>query len=84
MLLLSFSTPGIPSGGFFATLPAYLAAGAPMEGLVLLKAVDALPDVFKTVNNVTGDLAAAAVVSRLCAPRPDLPPVAATVAESRG
>jgi len=52
-LLASFGTPGIPSGGKFVTLPIYLAAGIPLEGLILLKAVDAIPDVFKTILNVT-------------------------------
>ncbi|MEQ8714167.1 MAG: cation:dicarboxylase symporter family transporter [Cyclobacteriaceae bacterium] len=52
-ILVSFGTPGIPSGSKFITLPIYLAAGIPMEGYVLLKAVDAIPDIFKTVLNIT-------------------------------
>ncbi len=52
-MLMSFGTPGIPSGSKFVSLPIYLAAGIPMEGYMLLKAVDAIPDVFKTVLNVT-------------------------------
>jgi proton glutamate symport protein len=35
-----------------------------MEPMGLLLAVDAIPDVFATVGNVTGDLTAANVVSR--------------------
>ena len=38
-MILSFATPGIPSGGKFTTLPIYLAAGIPVEGVVLLKEV---------------------------------------------
>lgn len=60
----SFSSPGIPSGGFFLTLPLYIALGIPVEGVVLLKAVDAIPDIFKTVVNVTGDLSVATLVAR--------------------
>jgi len=64
VLLISFSTPGVPSAGTIATLPVYLAFGIPIEGIVILSAVDAIPDIFKTVLNVTGDMAAATMVAR--------------------
>jgi Na+/H+-dicarboxylate symporter len=63
-MLLSFSSPGIPSGGFMVTLPFYLAAGLPVEGVVLLKAVDAIPDIFKTLLNVTADMSVAVMTAR--------------------
>jgi proton glutamate symport protein len=63
-LFLSFGTPGLPSGGAMITLPFYVAAGIPLEGVVLLNAVDAIPDLFKTVLNVTADLGVAAIVAR--------------------
>ncbi|NNF03136.1 MAG: cation:dicarboxylase symporter family transporter [Rhodothermales bacterium] len=63
-MILSFATPGIPSGGKFTTLPIYLAAGVPVEGVVLLKAVDAIPDLFKTIINVTEDLGVATITAR--------------------
>ena len=53
----SFGTAGIPSGGSMTTLPLYLAAGIPLEGILILKAVDVIPDIFKTILNVTEDLA---------------------------
>lgn len=65
VLILSFSAVGVPGGGSaFRTLPAYLAAGAPIEGIVILEAVDTIPDIFKTLTNVTGDLSAATLLSR--------------------
>ncbi|GJQ28856.1 MAG: amino acid:proton symporter [Phycisphaerae bacterium] len=64
VMLLSFASPGTPSGGVMASTPALLAAGIPMEGIVLAYAVDAIPDVFKTLVNVTGDLSATAIVAR--------------------
>jgi Na+/H+-dicarboxylate symporter len=64
VMLLSFSSPGIPSGGFLVTMPFYLAAGIPVEGIVLLKAVDAVPDIFKTLVNVTADMSVATIVAR--------------------
>jgi Na+/H+-dicarboxylate symporter len=44
--------------------PLFLAIGLPAEGIGILIAVDAIPDVFSTVLNVTGDLAAAAIIQR--------------------
>jgi Na+/H+-dicarboxylate symporter len=65
IVLLSFSTPGLPTTGTTRTLPAYLAVGIPIEAVLILDAVDAIPDIFKTLLNVTGDMTAAAIVSRL-------------------
>ena len=60
----SFTTPGTPGGGQLLTLPAYLAAGIPIEPLLLIGAVEAIPDLFKTLANVTADMAATVVVGR--------------------
>jgi Na+/H+-dicarboxylate symporter len=62
--LLSFGTPGLPSGGRFVTLPFYLAAGLPIQAIVLIDAVDSIPDVFKTILNVTADMSVAVFVTR--------------------
>ncbi|HYB24386.1 MAG TPA: cation:dicarboxylase symporter family transporter, partial [Solirubrobacteraceae bacterium] len=65
VLLVSFTTLGVPNGGGgFRTTPAYLAAGMPIEGIVLLAAVDSIQDVVRTVLNVTGDLCAATILGR--------------------
>jgi Na+/H+-dicarboxylate symporter len=62
-MILSVSTPGIPShGSSLQMLPFYLDAGIPIEAVVLLNAVDAIPDIFKTVLNVTGNMSAAVIV----------------------
>lgn len=63
LMLLSFGAPGIPSLGVTA-LPAFMAVGIPVEGVLLLHAVDLIPDIFKTLLNVTGDMTATAVVAR--------------------
>ncbi len=44
--------------------PLFLAIGLPVEGIGILIAVDAIPDLFATVLNVTGDLAATVLVAR--------------------
>lgn len=65
VILLSFGTVGVPQGGqAFTTLPAYLAAGIPAEGVILLEATSIAPDMLKTLLNVTGDMSAAAFLSR--------------------
>jgi proton glutamate symport protein len=65
VMLLSFSSAGLPDGGTaFATLPAYLAAGLPIEAIIVLEATTTIPDIFKTLLNVTGDMSAAAMLSR--------------------
>lgn len=64
IFLLSFSVPGIPGGNpGITTLPLFVAAGVPAQGVLILDAVDAIPDIFKTVTNVTGDLSAATILS---------------------
>jgi Na+/H+-dicarboxylate symporter len=63
--LLSFGAAGVPNGGqAFSTLPAYVAAGMPMEGVILLEATSMAPDMLKTVVNVTADMSVAAILSR--------------------
>jgi Na+/H+-dicarboxylate symporter len=62
---LSFAAAGVPGGGqAFSTLPAYVAAGLPIEGVILLEATSMAPDMLKTVLNVTGDMSVAAILSR--------------------
>jgi Na+/H+-dicarboxylate symporter len=63
-VLLSFTVPGIPSGGFFVQAPLYTAVGLPPEGIGLLIAVDLIPDMFKTTLNVTSYASAGLLVER--------------------
>jgi Na+/H+-dicarboxylate symporter len=63
-VLLNAATPGIPSGGLLIQAPVYMAAGLPVEGIGLLIAIDAIPDMFKTAYNVTADMAVAVIVAR--------------------
>ena len=64
VVFLSFAAPGVPRGAFLMLAPLFLAIGLPVEGIGILIAVDALPDLFATVLNASGDLAAAALVAR--------------------
>lgn len=68
VFMLSFATAGLPGGGTaFKTLPAYLAAGIPIEGVILLETVDVIPDIFKTLANVTGDMTSTVLLQRVSA-----------------
>jgi proton glutamate symport protein len=74
VMLLSISTPGIPSTGSNLTLGAYMAAGIPAELALLFEPVEPILDMFKTSLNVTGNLASAAIVSHFCAKKPSAEP----------
>lgn len=63
-VLVSFSVPGIPSGGLFIIAPFLAMTGIPPEAVGVLIALDLVPDVFKSLGNVTGQLAAATLIGR--------------------
>jgi Na+/H+-dicarboxylate symporter len=62
----SLSSVGLPgqTSFFTGTVPIALAMGMPLELLPLLLAVEVVPDIFRTVSNVTADVAVAAMVER--------------------
>ena len=64
-VILSLTVPGIPSGGFFVQAPLYIAVGLPPEGLGILIAIDFIPDLFKTLLNLTSYASAALLVKRV-------------------
>jgi Na+/H+-dicarboxylate symporter len=61
---LSFSVPGLPSASLYLLAPVLAGLGLPAEGVGILIAVDALPDVFKTTANVTSHLGAVTMLAR--------------------
>ena len=65
VMIISFTAAGIPqSGPGFKTLPAYLAAGVPIEAIIVVETVESIPDIFKTLLNVTADMSAATLLTR--------------------
>jgi len=44
--------------------PICLALGAPTDLLGIFLAVEVIPDIFRTLGNVTGDLAATSILAR--------------------
>lgn len=65
----SFTIPGIPAGAIITMTPVLAAAGVPVEGIGVLMGVDTIPDMFRTLANVTGWFAAGSVLARRAAPR---------------
>ena len=63
-IFLAFAAPGVPRGAFLMLAPLFLAIKVPVEGIGILIAVDAIPDLFATVLNATGDLAATVLVAK--------------------
>jgi proton glutamate symport protein len=69
-VLLSYSIPPVPSGSLFLMAPVFAEMGIPVEGIAILIAVDAIPDLFKTTAIVTSHLASAVVVARVVQSEP--------------
>jgi Na+/H+-dicarboxylate symporter len=65
-LLMSIASVGLPGQvSFFASIaPICLAMGVPVGMLPLLLAVETIPDIFRTIGNVTADVAITAVMAR--------------------
>ena len=65
VLLLSFTSRGIPSEGTgFSNVPLYVASGVPAEGYFLIKSLYTIPDIFETISNLTGYLLIATLLHR--------------------
>ncbi|WP_191553848.1 dicarboxylate/amino acid:cation symporter [Brevundimonas aurantiaca] len=64
-IAVSIASVGLPGQvSFFAAIgPICLAMGLPLGVLPLLLAVEVIPDIFRTVGNVTADLAATRIVA---------------------
>jgi Na+/H+-dicarboxylate symporter len=65
-VVTSLGVVGLPSqiSFFTTTVPISLAMGVPTELLSLLLALEVVPDIFRTVGNVTADLTVTAIVAR--------------------
>jgi Na+/H+-dicarboxylate symporter len=65
VMLTSTTSVGVPNqGSRMTTLPAYMALGIPVEGVVLISSVDMLWDYAATVLNSTGYIASSSLLPR--------------------
>jgi proton glutamate symport protein len=65
VFLASLTVASVPSASVISLLPAFQSAGLPIAGLSILIGLDRIPDMFRTMTNVTGHLSSAVVVSAL-------------------
>ncbi|ODT86972.1 cation:dicarboxylase symporter family transporter [Phenylobacterium sp. SCN 70-31] len=65
-LAVSVGSVGLPGQVSFivSVAPICLALGLPIELLPILLAVEVVPDIFRTLGNVTGDMAVTAILAR--------------------
>jgi proton glutamate symport protein len=65
VFLASLTVAAVPSGSVISLLPAFQSTGLPISGISILIGIDRIPDMFRTMTNVTGHVSAAVVVSAL-------------------
>ena len=63
-ILTTFTVPGIPGASIVVMVPILLAADVPADAVGVLLGADVIPDMFRTMANVTGGISAAAIVGR--------------------
>ena len=65
-LAVSVGSVGLPGQVSFivSVAPICIALGIPIDLLPILLAVEVVPDIFRTLGNVTGDMAVTAIVAR--------------------
>jgi len=65
VFLASLTVASVPSASVVSLTPAFAQTGLPFSGLTLLIGLDRIPDMFRTMTNVTGDLTSAVVVASI-------------------
>jgi Na+/H+-dicarboxylate symporter len=65
-LAVSVGSVGLPGQVSFivSVAPICLALGLPIDLLPILLAVEVVPDIFRTLGNVTGDMAVTTILAR--------------------
>jgi Na+/H+-dicarboxylate symporter len=62
--LVALTIAPVPSASVVTLPPALAAVGVPIDGIGIMLGIDRIPDMFRTVVNVIGNVAATAVVRR--------------------
>jgi Na+/H+-dicarboxylate symporter len=65
VFLASLTVASVPAASVVSLLPAFSATGLPISGLSILIGLDRIPDMFRTMTNVTGHLTGAVVIPAL-------------------
>ncbi|HLJ91002.1 MAG TPA: dicarboxylate/amino acid:cation symporter [Candidatus Angelobacter sp.] len=64
VIATSLTIPGVPGGSIIVMAPVLASANIPVAGVGILLAVDTIPDMFRTVANVTGWLSVGGILGR--------------------
>ena len=62
-VMTSMASPGVPGGSIIVLTPVLASAGIPAEALGIILGADAIPDMARTMANVTGAIAATVIVA---------------------
>ncbi|MGH7672914.1 MAG: dicarboxylate/amino acid:cation symporter [Gemmatimonadales bacterium] len=65
VFLASLTVASVPAASVVSLMPAFTATGLPLQGLSILIGLDRIPDMFRTMTNVTGHLTGAAVIAAI-------------------
>jgi Na+/H+-dicarboxylate symporter len=65
VFLSTLTVASVPSASIISLFPAFQSTGLPIAGLTILIGLDRIPDMFRTMTNVTGHLTSAVVVTAL-------------------
>ena len=63
VFLTSMAVASVPSASVVSLAPAFATTGLPLSGIALLIGLDRIPDMFRTMTNVTGHLTTAVVIA---------------------
>jgi Na+/H+-dicarboxylate symporter len=63
VFLTSMAVASVPAASVVSLAPAFAATGLPLSGIALLMGLDRIPDMFRTMTNVTGHLTTAVVIA---------------------
>lgn len=63
VFLASLTVAAVPAGSVVSLTPALVQTGLPLPGLAVLIGLDRIPDMFRTMTNVTGHLTGAVLVA---------------------
>lgn len=64
IMLLSMASPGVPGGPLLSIGVLLVELGIPVEAIGLIIAINPIVDMFDTMNNTTGDMAATLLVAK--------------------
>ena len=63
VFLTSMAVASVPAASVVSLAPAFATTGLPLSGIALLIGLDRIPDMFRTMTNVTGHLTTAVVIA---------------------